>query len=258
MEDRKKLMCANPRCWFLVHSLPEFGGFCCKKCHYRFEQNTKGKKKHGEKCQQVEGSENLPRAEPIPPDVPLIFGGSGIVVRKVTAPDASELAVPGKLAGGKSPQVTKRRSPSPPARGPGTSKYHIVDVKREARSNGDDDRSSSRRRRQRGRSRSAKSPRRPTISSLLKILELPPQRKEGRRRSRCRSRSRSRSRSRDRRGPRLASGDRICVKGLVKYATANGREATITAIRADGRCDIAFDCGATFLYVKQRNLELCR
>merc|ERR1712137_213420 len=63
----RQLRCARPSCWFLIHPDPSFGGFCCKKCHYRHVSGTKGKKKHGARCAQREAPPDTPRAEPAPP-----------------------------------------------------------------------------------------------------------------------------------------------------------------------------------------------
>jgi len=68
---RAGLLCANPQCWYLVHTKKIMGGFCCKKCHWHFATNAKSKKKHGVQCQHVDAPEGAPRAEPTPPDDPL-------------------------------------------------------------------------------------------------------------------------------------------------------------------------------------------
>mmetsp|Transcript_18380 Transcript_18380/g.55919 ORF Transcript_18380/g.55919 Transcript_18380/m.55919 type:complete len:531 (-) Transcript_18380:216-1808(-) len=64
--------CANPSCFFRVHSDPAFGGFCCKKCHWRFASGSKCKKKHGDMCQQRTAA-NANRAPPVPPEQPVAW-----------------------------------------------------------------------------------------------------------------------------------------------------------------------------------------
>lgn len=66
-KGRAGLMCANPKCWYLVHTNPGFGGYCCKKCHWKQDTNSKSKK-HGAQCQCVDAPEGAPRAPPVPPD----------------------------------------------------------------------------------------------------------------------------------------------------------------------------------------------
>ena len=63
---RAGLRCANPRCWYLVHTSPSFGGYCCKKCHWLQESGSRSKK-HGVQCQCVDAPEGAPRAPPVPP-----------------------------------------------------------------------------------------------------------------------------------------------------------------------------------------------
>lgn len=70
-EDRSLLICAVPNCTYLVHSDPTFGGFCCRKCHWRDSNASKCKKKHGELCQKLEAPPDAIKAEPIPPDDPM-------------------------------------------------------------------------------------------------------------------------------------------------------------------------------------------
>jgi len=63
----RELMCANPRCWFLVHTEEGFGGFCCRKCFWVLDTGSKSKKKHGPACEHREGPVDADRAEPIQP-----------------------------------------------------------------------------------------------------------------------------------------------------------------------------------------------
>lgn len=73
--DRAGLLCANPGCSFLIHPEPDFGGFCCKKCHWCFVTGSKTKKKHGQQCKRVEApGGDGPRAGPHSPTNPLAPG----------------------------------------------------------------------------------------------------------------------------------------------------------------------------------------
>ena len=67
---RGVLSCANPNCWLLVHRNPLFGGYCCKKCHWRYKTNAKSKK-HGQQCARAEAPEGAPCACDTPPAEPL-------------------------------------------------------------------------------------------------------------------------------------------------------------------------------------------
>lgn len=81
--NRSGLMCANPKCWFLVNESPEFGGYCCKKCRWRETSTSKKKKDHGVSCSQIEapeGARRAPRVAPLLPD-------SSPVVEPMRSPD---------------------------------------------------------------------------------------------------------------------------------------------------------------------------
>ena len=69
---RAGLSCANPKCWFLVHEDPSFGGFCCKKCHWVYATSSKTKRRHGIQCAKREAPLRAPRASPQPPDKSLV------------------------------------------------------------------------------------------------------------------------------------------------------------------------------------------
>eukprot|EP00406_Dinophysis_acuminata_P067313 CAMPEP_0179269886 /NCGR_PEP_ID=MMETSP0797-20121207/31186_1 /TAXON_ID=47934 /ORGANISM="Dinophysis acuminata, Strain DAEP01" /LENGTH=68 /DNA_ID=CAMNT_0020978211 /DNA_START=122 /DNA_END=325 /DNA_ORIENTATION=- len=58
---RAGLMCANLKCWFLVHESASFGGYCCKKCHWQNVTSTKSKKKHGTQCAERRAPPGAPR-----------------------------------------------------------------------------------------------------------------------------------------------------------------------------------------------------
>jgi len=65
MQHRRKL-CATPTCQYLIHSDPEFGGYCCKRCHAQHAANLTGHI-HGKCCQRRLGDSILERASPDPP-----------------------------------------------------------------------------------------------------------------------------------------------------------------------------------------------
>jgi len=60
--SRSGIMCANPTCWYLINSDAKCGGYCCRKCHWVFESDSKTKKKHGPACEKVLAPANAPRA----------------------------------------------------------------------------------------------------------------------------------------------------------------------------------------------------
>eukprot|EP00746_Dinoflagellata_sp_MGD_P038400 gnl/MRDRNA2_/MRDRNA2_192393_c0_seq1.p1 gnl/MRDRNA2_/MRDRNA2_192393_c0~~gnl/MRDRNA2_/MRDRNA2_192393_c0_seq1.p1 ORF type:complete len:187 (+),score=28.69 gnl/MRDRNA2_/MRDRNA2_192393_c0_seq1:111-671(+) len=69
MSERASLMCANERCWYLVHTQPSYGGYCCKKCH-KIDVCGPGSKKsknHGVNCEQRVAPDGALRAPPVPP-----------------------------------------------------------------------------------------------------------------------------------------------------------------------------------------------
>lgn len=59
---RRYYRCANPDCWFLVHPEPVFGGYCCRRCHWRHATGSKTTKLHGSCCTQQVAHQSLPRA----------------------------------------------------------------------------------------------------------------------------------------------------------------------------------------------------
>jgi hypothetical protein len=61
------LMCAAPLCGFLVHTQPEFGGFCCRKCHWIYKSGSNPKKKHGQCCEENVAPPDAVKSQPIPP-----------------------------------------------------------------------------------------------------------------------------------------------------------------------------------------------
>jgi dienelactone hydrolase len=102
LAQRIGLMCANPRCWYQVHGDPSFGGYCCKKCHWRHATQSKGKQKHGQMCPQVELPQGASRAPSVPPDKPCDFGSGDVVAvatpsRSSTAPKVARNPIDDKL-----------------------------------------------------------------------------------------------------------------------------------------------------------------
>eukprot|EP00927_Polykrikos_kofoidii_P015464 TRINITY_DN16876_c0_g1_i3.p1 TRINITY_DN16876_c0_g1~~TRINITY_DN16876_c0_g1_i3.p1 ORF type:complete len:240 (+),score=21.95 TRINITY_DN16876_c0_g1_i3:98-721(+) len=64
---RDVLLCANPRCWFVVHSNPRFGGYCCMKCHGRHDNKSRRKERHDGACEQKQAAVGAQCAQPVPP-----------------------------------------------------------------------------------------------------------------------------------------------------------------------------------------------
>jgi len=64
--SRRFQKCAHPKCAFLVHSKPCFGGFCCKKCFSWLD--CKKRPQHGERCEGRPAPLDAEVAELIPPD----------------------------------------------------------------------------------------------------------------------------------------------------------------------------------------------
>ena len=50
---RESMRCHTPTCVFRVHMQAEFGGFCCRKCHWRWVNRSTCKVKHGAHCEMV-------------------------------------------------------------------------------------------------------------------------------------------------------------------------------------------------------------
>lgn len=75
---RSELQCANPSCWYIVHPDESFGGFCCKKCHWRFESGSTNRRsqKHGERCLHKAAPSGARVAESIPPASPNAGGST--------------------------------------------------------------------------------------------------------------------------------------------------------------------------------------
>lgn len=66
-ESRAGLMCAHWKCTYMVHSSPEFGGYCCRKCHWKESTQSKSKLTHGDLCEKRERKGFAIRAEGLAP-----------------------------------------------------------------------------------------------------------------------------------------------------------------------------------------------
>jgi len=62
------MRCHTPTCGFLVHSDPQFGGYCCMKCHWRWKHMSTCKGKHGEYCEKVVAPHSALVAPDLAPD----------------------------------------------------------------------------------------------------------------------------------------------------------------------------------------------
>ena len=65
---RAAMRCHTPTCGFLVHSDPQFGGYCCMKCHWRWKHMSICKRKHGEYCEKVVAPHSALVAPNLAPD----------------------------------------------------------------------------------------------------------------------------------------------------------------------------------------------
>ena len=63
-----------------MNDLEHFGGYCCKKCHWRWKSSSRCKKAHGDKCQHREAPYGTPRAPDEAPWAPLNLHGSNPVL----------------------------------------------------------------------------------------------------------------------------------------------------------------------------------
>ncbi|CAE7771447.1 unnamed protein product, partial [Symbiodinium pilosum] len=77
------LGCAHLGCAYRVTKV-EFGGFCCKKCHAAFVQGKPSE--HGSRCNH-NLAYNVRRAQPVPPERPLI-GGEAAEEPREASPEA--------------------------------------------------------------------------------------------------------------------------------------------------------------------------
>jgi len=49
--------CANTHCWFLIHSDPQYGPFCCGRCWARSTGAMRGNRAHGPFCERIEAND---------------------------------------------------------------------------------------------------------------------------------------------------------------------------------------------------------
>ena len=101
MWDGTSMRCHAPWCPFLINSDPQFGGYCCCKCFFRFKTLHKGKRKHGEYCAGHVAPYTAQIAPDIAPDwyMPGYVAapsqpGSSVATRNVGAASSSPQAVP--------------------------------------------------------------------------------------------------------------------------------------------------------------------
>lgn len=88
--SRERLQCA--RCNFCVHSLVEFGGFCCHRCSQRTSSN---RKKHGSRCEKRWADDGAKRSLPFPPyETQASAPGVAPVVAPADAPAVATEATP--------------------------------------------------------------------------------------------------------------------------------------------------------------------
>eukprot|EP00930_Biecheleria_cincta_P049442 TRINITY_DN3463_c0_g1_i1.p1 TRINITY_DN3463_c0_g1~~TRINITY_DN3463_c0_g1_i1.p1 ORF type:complete len:356 (+),score=57.28 TRINITY_DN3463_c0_g1_i1:28-1068(+) len=111
--SRSLLICANTKCDFLVHEDKQFGGFCCKRCHWCLERDEPPE--HGEKCGRLPPPADAVRADPTPPDLPMSALRSKTRNKRPKKPAAEVADAPGApLPSG---QAVSRR-PRPPDKPP--------------------------------------------------------------------------------------------------------------------------------------------
>lgn len=67
----RSLKCYNPNCEYLIHRDAEYGGFCCRKCHYKLVEGRKKSQAHGHKCERRPAFGIVQRAPPQAPENPL-------------------------------------------------------------------------------------------------------------------------------------------------------------------------------------------
>lgn len=67
----RTLRCYNPNCEYLIHRDAEYGGFCCRKCHYKLVEGSKRSQAHGHKCERRPALGIVQRAPPQAPENPL-------------------------------------------------------------------------------------------------------------------------------------------------------------------------------------------
>lgn len=68
----RKMKCFSPNCPYFINEDEQFGGFCCRKCHYRFRYKvTAAKEKHRKFCQKREAPKGTPVAPMVIPIDPM-------------------------------------------------------------------------------------------------------------------------------------------------------------------------------------------
>ena len=111
--SRELLRCANPACSFLIHKQEQYGGFCCKRCHFSLEVNAPTPE-HGQKCCKILAPAEASRAEPVPPDVTLQALKKKRNNKKKNEKEPAEIATTAPADGQATVQPQQRPRPEPP------------------------------------------------------------------------------------------------------------------------------------------------
>ena len=72
--QRAVLRCGNDTCTCYVHTDPQFGGYCCRRCHWCHIRGSRGTWQHGRFCLRAVAPADMPRAEPTTPHNPYDWG----------------------------------------------------------------------------------------------------------------------------------------------------------------------------------------
>lgn len=68
--ERAGFQCARPGCPYLINADPDFGGFCCRRCHATYVGGVEVG--HGRKCARLHAGKGSRRAEPVTPERPML------------------------------------------------------------------------------------------------------------------------------------------------------------------------------------------
>ena len=107
--ERVQLRCCNPVCKRTMHEDPAFGGYCCKKCHWRQVSGSKSNK-HGQLCVERYAHPDARVAAPEPPEVPAVWGSASASSSSAKAPPQQRQQQPAQTPARPPP------TPRPPAR----------------------------------------------------------------------------------------------------------------------------------------------
>jgi len=109
--DRSRLYCAGANCQFLVHSDPEFGGYCCRKCHWRTAVGSRTKNKHGQLCERVVAPEDSQPAPPIPPEDAMSWSGYADTTQDMSTEESTQRPNGAASSSGQSAGLASAPSP---------------------------------------------------------------------------------------------------------------------------------------------------